>query len=443
MSIDTSKEEKVVAENMEKKKIGRPCGVEMMDYGKDIIRDANMRRRNEEGQELMGKLVDSFWSKLKKYPGTLFWLPLVQDPYTQISLTYLPEEKYSKTTLPCNVYRLSEIRKNKGEMDNKLSGNLVFERVLFPEGYSYPPRVTYSVVDIIRRMLTSSNDMTVYFLDPKAYKEFLTDASRYASKYSNNCEPKRLIDANCSWLKKNVKEHPERYMYNKSNAGYVRYRRIVLEELVRTLQNDMYRQKHELERTTSPGNFGYESTQQAEENIVKRINKIRKMVSDRVIQRKLENYPKGYIRAADLRKAGVRLTQDDFNFLPPQVLSEYQWLCAKYKLLHNYNRITLQFAANQKKLDMSEKALEAIRKSKLINAVDKDGMSEIMKYWDWYKTTLSEQRKVNFSVPESIDEPMPLKNAALLLAGELRASEFSEEYIPPVFKANRDTDAER
>ena len=422
-----------------KKKTGRPSGVEMMDYGKNIIRDANMRRRNEEGQEIMYKLVDIFWDKYKKYPGTLFWLPFSTESNTNTHLAFLPEEKYSRSYLPCNVYRLSEVRHPKNYNGNKLRADLVFERVLFPEGYSYPPRVSYPIVEIVRRMLLTSHDANAYFLDPKAYKEFISEASRLSNKYSNNCEPKRLISAGCSWIKKNIKDHPERYTYNKDNNGFLRYRRMFLESAIRSLQNDVYRLQHEVARLTEPGNLGYVSREEAENQLKLRIEKINKMLSERALQRSIERYPKGYVNEKELRKSGVTITAQDFEYLPPQVQAEYQWMCIQFKILRNYNVKTLQLAAAQKKLKAGEKALAYVKSLATNGINDPDGLGETIKYWEWYKKRLEDQRKANISAPESIDEPMVLKNAALLMAGELRARETrADETISPIFSIEQD-----
>ena len=438
MSIPNSTE--ITKTQQPKKKVERPSGVEMMDYGKNIIKDANMRKRNEEGQALMGKLAAAFWKKVQKDPNILFWIPPMPDAYTNPSVAVLPDDRFSQAYLPGNIYRLREFQIPKGSVPNPLNKNLIFERVLFTDEYSYAPRATYSLVDVIRRMLTAQHDTTIYFLDPQAYKEFLTDATRASSRFSNNCEPKRHISLNVDWLKKNVREHPERYTYNRNNLAWIRYRKYALTEQIRNLQDKIHQYKRDLSRTADPGTFGYSDHNEAEQQMALRINKIYNAVMKRAVKRRLAQYPKGAVTEAQIRKAGVTITQEDYGFLPPQVLSEFRWLKEKHHLLNNYNTIVRNLEKKMTSLDNTKKALDKLNTIVVSKDMDPHGMKFINEYWNWYKKNLEEQRKISNSAPESVDEPMSLKNATLLLAGELRATEAFNKEILPVFKTNKESD---
>lgn len=410
-----------------KKKIGRPS-TEMMDYGKDIIRDANMRRRNEEGQAFMSRLADLFWDKVKKYPGTMFWIPTQTDSYTTV-LTFLPEEKYSRVSLPCNVYRLIDAKAHHGST-NKLNKDLIFDRVVFPDSCSYPPRVSFPMVDILRRMFMPVHDQQIYFMDPKAHTEFLTDAYKLSKQFSNSCEPKRLVDSSIKWLKKNVKENPERYTYNKENSAFLRYRKMFLESFMRKLDNDISVLNNNIKHTTDPGTLGYKDRDEAEQKISERINKINSMVMDRAIDRYIAEHSEGFANKKQLKKEGFPLTAKDYEFLPAPVIAELKWLHQKYKQLHNYNGILQKIETYKEKIKKGKRSLIAVNQRMEEVLDDPDGLGEASKYWIKYKESLENQRKAGAMFPESLEDPMVLKNAALLFAGEIRAHDDKEDAKP-------------
>lgn len=410
-----------------KKKIGRPSG-EMMDYGKDIIRDANMRRRNEEGQAFMSRLADLFWQKVNKYQGTLFWIPTQTDSYTTV-LTFLPEEKYSRVSLPCNVYRLIDAKAHHGST-NKLNKDLVFDRVVFPESCSYPPRVSFPMVDILRRMFMTAHDTQTYFMDPKVHTEFITEAHKLGQQFTNSCEPKRLIDSSIKWLKKNIKENPERYTYDKENTAFLRYRKLFLESFMSKAKGDLSTLNNKIGYMKDPGTLGYKDRNEAEQQIIGRINKINAMVMDRAIDRYIENHSEGFANKKQLKKEGFPITAKDYEFLPAPVMTELKWLHQRYKELHSYNSTIQKIETYKEKIKKGEQSLITVnqRIKKPLN--DPDGLSEALKYWDKYKLSLEHQRKASATFPESMEDPMVLKNAALLFAGEIRAHDNKEDAKP-------------
>ena len=90
------------------------------------------------------------------------------------------------------------------------------------------------------------------------------------------------------------------------------------------------------------------------------------------------------------------------------------------------------------RLSNSRKALSNVQKLLVAGVKDADGMGEMMKYWDFYRNNICAQRKANVSAPDSIDSPMAIKNAALLLAGDIQLQNTEDDMLPPIFTVEQD-----
>lgn len=185
------------------KKKGRPAGVSITDYNKEIIKQNNERERNIKERELYDKLSCLFYSIYNKYNGVLFWLPLQNEQVTNFSIFSLFDESALRSYVEQNVYRLT-------------GTGLVFERINYPEGVFCPPRVTYSLTDFIRRIFSTQPENAAAFLNPDAHRDFIMGAKREARKYKNVGDASVTILSNCSWILKDIERNPERYSYNKT-----------------------------------------------------------------------------------------------------------------------------------------------------------------------------------------------------------------------------------